>query len=580
VATIPVISSQSGSFTIASGSTSQAHALASTVTQANSFVVVSVSGGSNTIGTSQCAVALNAGGSTLTAYKKSTGAALIVNYTVIQFDSSVTVQHIFKNAVTLGDGYTETITSTDLTRSIIACSGGSNSGGALDIDDEMKLSFSSATEILYTMTAAYTVTPFLAYQVVQFPSSAVASVQTLDFTDSAASVDKVIATVDKDKSLIFATCTLSATTNSEHVYSPKFTSNTNVNFSRYTAGTSSSNIHAFIIEFTDYDVIHGDQIVTGLTATDSFLSTPTHPAAHINHVLETSWTAANDTDDDAGDACFRSSVSGTTATFTRAASTVNANLSWSLIDWGQTTAVNVSAETQLSSSTDYSSQLSGGASLSASTELSASNAYDSVISSGGSMLAATYSSASTEYSAAITAGGTVFSVTYNSSSTDFASAISSGAAVLATEYNSGSLDFSAAISTAGIVSSSTEYSALSGYDASAVAGAGYSAITEVSSSSYYDSTVSTTTIINAETEFSASSYYLSSVSSGGSVASLSEYSDSSYYAASVSAGVPITFIRSVELSGSYIDSASINGVYSAGASIGGVYVNSAILSSN
>jgi len=462
MATIPVNYEQRGSVSLASGSTSTNVTIFADAD--HSILFTSVSGGNNQIGQSKVMFDWS-NPTSMAIRKKTTGAAVTANYAIIEFDSTANAQHFTRSGVTNGD--TQAITRVDLSRSIIISTGSQNTGGSYSSDDEAKLSFvedgvtGESVSVLINITAT-AANKDIAFSIIEFPANAIASIQTLDFSSSAASVDQTITSVDKSKTLLFATSTVSDSLQSRYIYNTELTSNTNVNFSMNTGGVITHDIHMFVVEFADYSVIHDKAAVAGLTQTDTFPSTPSNPVALINNVVETSWTGSADADDDSADAQFSVAFSGDTATFTRAASTVTSNLSWSMIDWGQLAAGNtMSVNGLLLSSTLDNTALSQSAPIVVNDALS-STAIDntaliqsSVISAGGLDLSAALDPVTLSGSSTISVNGMLLSTSLESTQLSQASLLAIQDLLSSSSLGNITLDSGAILSVAGVNLTST-----------------------------------------------------------------------------------------------------------------------------
>ena len=325
-----IASYESGSIALGSGATSASDTLGTTVTQSNSILIVSVSGGSNTAAQQNIKVVLSSDGTTVTASRQSSGSAITVEYQVIQ-STAFTVQH--KDIEVSSTTQSESITSVDTDYSFIVCTGTIWSGGTRGNDNIIAIEIDSDTTCNLEIQAANLT---VAFQVVEMSATEISSVQIHKVTQSTTSVDTTITSVDTGKSLVFSTAKFTAGSGAtvlQNDFLPaiSLTSSTNL---RLTSRASSSDLitWVYVVEFVNMGVTSATSSPTGTTDTEVLGGAPTYGGAVINGIYGR-YSTADDTDDDSLEGMWDASLSGSTWTFTRGASTTTADLSYSVFDW-------------------------------------------------------------------------------------------------------------------------------------------------------------------------------------------------------------------------------------------------------
>lgn len=303
--------------------------LGTTVTQSNSILIVSMRGGSNIVSEYNIRVQLNAGGTTVTATRLASGSAVTINYVVIE-STAFNVQHI-ERAMSSGVN-NQTISAVNTNYAFPICLGSTATGGSRSSDDLISLRITSSTNAQLEMNSSSAVT--IAFQIVEMSSAEIASIQEVSTAMTSATVDVAITSVDTAKSLIFATATQGAG-NIQNRQTPilSLTSGTNLRFQTALSTASTLTTYAYVVEFVNLAVTQ--RLTTGIagtTTTEVLGSAPTYGGAIINGLMNR-FAAANDNDDDSLEAMATATLSGSTWTFERAASTTTLDISYSVFDW-------------------------------------------------------------------------------------------------------------------------------------------------------------------------------------------------------------------------------------------------------
>lgn len=328
-----IISQQAGVVVLGSGDTSNTDTLSTTVTQGNSILFASISGGSDTVSNANVRVALNGAGTTITATRNASGSSVTVRYQVIEADE-FTVQH-FENTISAGATTGQTITSVDTDYSFVVSTGCTNSGGTRGNDDFASFEITSATNIDQIVGGGIN-SPTVCWQVVEMSVDEIASVQFVEKTHSTATVDSTITSVDTSKCLVFTSCRYTAAGGGDELSNnamPIFelTSATNLRGSALSADGDLIT-QSYVVEFENLSVTSNTSSPTGTTDTEVLGGAPTYGAAIINGV-DGKYTTSNDANDDSNENMWDASLSASTWTFTRGASTNTAELSYSVFDW-------------------------------------------------------------------------------------------------------------------------------------------------------------------------------------------------------------------------------------------------------
>ena len=304
--------------------------LSTTVTQANSILLVTARGGSDTVGQYNIRVTLSSDGTTVTATRTTSGSTVTLNYQVIEA-SEFTVQH-FETTLSATGTDDQTITSVDTDYAFPVSTGLSASGGSRSSDDFVSVRITSATNAQLEINSSSTVT--VAYQIVEMSSSEIASVQEASTAITAATNDVTVTSVDAAKSLIFASANqLGGNVVNRQIPILSLTSSTNLRFQTALSTASGLTVYAYIVEFVNLAVTSTlTTAISGTTTTEVLGATPTYGGAVINGI-DGKFATANDNNDDSLEIMFTASRSGTTWTFERGASTTNADISYSVFDW-------------------------------------------------------------------------------------------------------------------------------------------------------------------------------------------------------------------------------------------------------
>lgn len=309
----------------------QSATLGTTVTQGNSILLATARGGGNAVGQYNVRVTLSSDGTTVTATRPTSGSAITIEYQVIEA-SEFTVQH-FENTISAVGAHNQTITSVDTDYTFPICTGLSTSGSSRGSDDFVSVEITSATNAQLFINSASTVT--VAFQIIEMSSAEIASVQAVSTTLAAVTNDVTITSVDTAKSLIFATSNLTGTGTVANRQMPilSLTSSTNLRLQSANNSLPAMTVFAYVVEFVNLTVT--STLTTGIagtTTTEVLGAAPTYGGAVINGLM-LKFATANDLDDDSLEGMFTASLSGTTWTFERGASTTNADISYSVFDW-------------------------------------------------------------------------------------------------------------------------------------------------------------------------------------------------------------------------------------------------------
>lgn len=270
-----------------------------------------------------------------------TGVAATLEWIVVEFDSSVNVQHLKQVTPAVGENNVA-ISAVDLTRSAIITSGYYNSGNTYGSDDEACIFFTSSTnvnvEIGATVTAEFATVPF---QVVEFPAAALAQdVQTVYyFGANFTTRDDTVLAVDPLKTLLFSSFEhATGTLSTRLVPIAKLTSPTNLNTAAVSTIAGNQRTNTFIVEFSDYEVVTGEVVNSVATVETAVLSAaPTAPAVIYRSMGARPYVSAGDhTTDDLSVASWAATISANTYSFTRTNALNWSTLSYQIIDWGQT----------------------------------------------------------------------------------------------------------------------------------------------------------------------------------------------------------------------------------------------------
>jgi len=306
--------------------------LSTTVTQANSILLVTARGGSNTVGQYNVRMALSGDGTTVTATRTTSGSTVTLDYQVIEAPE-FTVQY-FENSISAIGTHDQTITSVDTSYAFPISLGLSASGGSRSADDLVSVRITSATNAQLQVDSASSIT--VSYQIVEMSASEIVSIQEVSTTLAAVTNNVTITSVDTGKSLIFASAwTTSAGGSIVNRQLPilSLTSSTNLRMQSASNSAAGMTVYAYVVEFSNLPVTSTLTTgITGTTTTEALGATPTYGGAVINGLFGR-FGSANDTDDDSLEAMFTASLSGTTWTFERGASTTNADISYSVFDW-------------------------------------------------------------------------------------------------------------------------------------------------------------------------------------------------------------------------------------------------------
>lgn len=330
MATISLDSDQSGS--VALTSTGQTVAISSVVTTQSIILWTASIASNDVVGVNTVAARFNSS-TEIELIRGVTGTTINVEWVVIEFDSSVSVQHLTRTMTSTS--HTDTITSVDLSRSIVIANGCTTTGSIYGSDDDYRVSLSSSTQILYEVGSVFTLDVFVS--VVEFPANAIESIQFTTGSVSASTVNDTITSVDAAQSLIFGSSFPSGNLGIDDVYGMELTSSTNLQLSKVSS-VITWDYGVFVVEFTDYDITRGSVTPsTSLTETEGLGSAPSAGSAILGTVSARPYLlGSTNTLDNVAQSSWRAGLSGSTWTFTRESSANNSDLFYSIIDWGQT----------------------------------------------------------------------------------------------------------------------------------------------------------------------------------------------------------------------------------------------------
>jgi hypothetical protein len=322
---------QRGSITLAAGATTATDTLALTVNRSKAILECSGSGGSTSNARENCVtVMLESNGSTITATRGASGSAVTINYIVTE-DSKFSVQH-FEVAYVSGTT-AQALTSVATAYSWVIQTGTRQvAGSALSNACFAAIEITSSTNANVDALGSGTTT----FQVVTMSAAEIERVQLVKVTQSGTSVNATITSCAASKTLLYPSLKyLSGTTALTGQKLPAYVQNssTNILCSCVVSPASTIQTYMYVVTFTKMTITHTVVSATALlTATSNLSSTPIAGAAHINGLFGR-FSTDNSATTDIPDASWRVSLSGTAWTFTRAANTQAANLSFSTWDW-------------------------------------------------------------------------------------------------------------------------------------------------------------------------------------------------------------------------------------------------------
>jgi hypothetical protein len=307
------VSTQSGTATIANGSSSVTVTLATAVTRANSWAFARGVGVDSTVTNSEFRWSLNAGGTQITFTRGGSTTDLVIDYDIIE-DTGFTAQYV---SVSMGAAVTvdTTITAVDLSRTIAIPLGLSRSSTSRGRDDYAYPTLTSTTNLRVTMDATGAST--VSVLVLQFDADIITSVNQYIKALTANTGSQTITSVNTAKSLVIPagfTCTTSVV-NSTEFHSFGLDSSTSVGFESYATPGGTMTYAFWVVEFANLAVAHGSQTTASATPTISLGSTPSYPGLIIGGAYGISTT--DNADDGYDRDRFRGSQSSGTWTLTR-----------------------------------------------------------------------------------------------------------------------------------------------------------------------------------------------------------------------------------------------------------------------
>ncbi|MFW0776341.1 MAG: hypothetical protein ACN2B6_01295 [Rickettsiales bacterium] len=323
------VSYQTETLTLGSGDTATSTILGTTVTQANTWMLVSCSGGGPAVGQANVRVTLSSDGTTVTATRPASGSSVTVE--VILFEDTRINAQYFEPNVSTGTN-SQTITSVDTNYAFIQPYGVSATGSTRAGDDTVSIEITSATNV---DVAIQSNSADVSYAVIELDSDLLNSVQLVEVTQSAATVNTAITSVDLTKTILISTAFYNSSTILQNQDMPIFELTTATNL-QARSNTANANLNSFvyIVEFNNGTITRGTDSPTGTTSTEVLGSAPGSGGAVIQGVTAR-YGGANDTDDDSLENMFSASLSGSTWTFTRGASTTTGEISYAVWDFDE-----------------------------------------------------------------------------------------------------------------------------------------------------------------------------------------------------------------------------------------------------
>lgn len=323
---------QSGSIELGAGDTVKTATLPAVVNQSRSILQCNSYGGASGAPKQNCiTVRLGSDGVTVTAERTNSGSVVTVHFCVFE-STKFSVQH-FEVAYISGT-VAQAITSVDTARSWVVPTGARQVGGTTFANNSF-----AAVEITSSTNANIDAlgTGYITFQVVSMDATDVERVQLVKIAQTSTSVNTAITSCAAGRTLLFISARYTSGSSSltgQKV--PAFTqsSATNILASTQAApGTVSLESYVYVVTFTRMIVAHS--VVAGtasLTVSSILNNAPDAGAARINGIYGR-FSTDNSTTTDIPNYTWGASLSGKTWTFTRAANTQAANLSYSTWDW-------------------------------------------------------------------------------------------------------------------------------------------------------------------------------------------------------------------------------------------------------
>lgn len=329
-----ITSFQTGTLSFASGDLTKSATLSTTVTQGNSILIVSARGGNNTVEQAGVRVGLSSDGTTVTATRVGSGSTLTVEYQVVE-SSLFTVQH-FEETLTTSGTNAVAITSVDTNYSFPVYGGLTSSGSTRGWDDVYGLEITSSTNVNAHVVDSNASSVVVNFQIVEMSANEIASVQLHKVNQQFMNRNTTITSVDTSKTLLFGGAIFNGSSggdmiSSEDIPDWELTTSTNLKTTSF-AARNELQCWIYVVEFVDLAVnTVRVSSSTSTTETEVLGASPTYGGALINGIMG-KYSSADDTDDDSNDNMWSASLSGSTWTFERGASTIG-SLSYSTFDW-------------------------------------------------------------------------------------------------------------------------------------------------------------------------------------------------------------------------------------------------------
>lgn len=306
------------------------------VVKANAFVKFTYKSGATTERPDENEIRVELTNSTtVTAFR----AEVSTNEVVVQWEvvenQDWNVQHfsIHQNAITVATA----ITAVDLAYSFVIYNGltktpqGTRNG---QVFVSPKLTSTTAVTTYNDFYLGGT-GPTVSFCVVEMSADYIASVQAVNITQSATTLNTTISAVDTAKTLMFmSTDKLNGNWQGNYVPAFSLTSSTNIQ-SVSVATTASNEYHIYVVEFVDMAVVHGSTTYTAAATTVVLGATPTHGGININSA-DNRQVRVNTWDDSKySDRQVITELAGDTWTITKTDAVKTTVLSYSTFDWSE-----------------------------------------------------------------------------------------------------------------------------------------------------------------------------------------------------------------------------------------------------
>lgn len=333
---------QSGTVTISGTSTTATVS----IYDPNASILLFTYNGGDESPTSSSILAEKTNSTTLTFSRNAIGGINIsINWELLEFDNTILVQNFI---VTPTSGtVNQTINAVDLQKSFIIPLGNKISGVSFGVDNFIKYTFTSSTNVLCQTNSASSGT--FAFQVVQYKNC---NVQSFNVgSKNTTSWTQTISSVNINKTILLSSCSFSANIQVRDLYSLTLTNNTTVTASRFSSILRPScNISLFVVSFTDNTSIqYGELTLTGLSNTATIINQPIYRSSIMFSgigYLGITYGYADIASDSVVDVAHAAILTNeTTLSITRASSTASSTVNWQVINWDTSSTSSGSAGT-------------------------------------------------------------------------------------------------------------------------------------------------------------------------------------------------------------------------------------------